>query len=490
MFKKSKKDFYPEKIAYLENTYEEFKPLDFYREMFPVGSFQTENETGNFKPNGLIQMHFKGDKHQKMRTTIIYDSLTELGQILSNWPGYDNIDFSIISGCSYIGKNKTNKNARMCHALIFDIDSVDVKKLKNLLGMAEEGVVPKPTAITVSGNGIHVVYMLSEPIPLYPSKAKALADLKFILTRKLWNAHTSYDPNIQYQGIVQGYRTVGTPTKQGYITKAFRISNAKIDIEELIGFVNEIDIVPYLKPHKGHYFSKRIVNCLKDPNLSMHMLEQLCYFDHSIPLEQAKELWPEWYERRVVKKEGPQHWHTNRAVYDWWLGLIKDKENVKVGHRRNCIYCLAAYAQKCDISEKEFLRDAFSLYDLYESLTIDDNNHFTLRDIQSSVGIYHRSDLTRMSRVAIEKLSGIPILSASSGSPKRSQEEHLKICRSKRDSRLKNGEMWYDKGGRHCVEDKVKKYLTTHPDESNIAKIARECGVSRPTVYKYLNIVS
>lgn len=485
-----KKDFYKEKIEYLvKNDYPEYRPIDFYREMFPKGSFQNESISGNYQPNGLMQFRFKDDKTKKLITHIVFDELNEIGNLTDMCMGYENIDFATVSGCSYIGKNKTNKNARFCYALIFDIDEVDVNKLENILGLAQEKMIPMPTAISVSGNGVHLVYMLQEPIPLYTAKFEMLSNLKSILTRKLWNAKTSLDPNIQYQGIIQGYRAVGTPTKRGHITRAFKISN-KIDIEELIGFVDEMDIVPYLKPTKGPCYSRRIVNCLKDPNLSTRMFEELCYYDHHTPIEMAKELWPEWYERCIVKKEGPSHWKTNRAVYEWWLRIIKNKENVKVGHRHNCIYCLAAYAQKCDIPEKEFLKDAFSLFDLYESLTTNKDNHFTKRDIESAVEMYYKNDLTRMSRKAIEKLSGIPIHSSSDCRPKRSQEEHLKICRSKRDSRLKNGEMWYDKGGRHRVEDKVKKYLADHPEESNITKIARECGVSRPTVYKYINNIA
>lgn len=40
--------------------------------------------------------------------------------------------------------------------------------------------------------------------------------------------------------------------------------------------------------------------------------------------------------------------------------------------------------------------------------------------------------------------------------------------------------------GRPDKESVVRDYIATHPDETNIARIARECGCSRPTVYKYL----
>lgn len=484
------KDFYEEKIQYfLDNNYEEYHPFDFYRDMFPVGSFQQANERGSFKPNGLLQYRSKEHHSKVLITLILNDELSELGPLVDKWPGYENVEFSTISGCSFIGRNKKKMNARMCHALIFDIDAVNVAKLRNIIGMSETKLIPTPTAITVSGNGVHLVYMLSEPIPLYPAKAKMLGDLKSMLTRKLWNEHTSLDPNIQYQGLIQGYRTVGTPTKRGHITRAFKISG-KVDIGELINSIDEIDIAPLLKPEKGEVYSKRIQKLLKDKKLTEHMLEELCYYDYHTPLDEAKELWPDWYERRIVKKEELRHWKTNRAVYDWWFNIINDKKMVKVGHRRNCIYCLAAYAQKCDIDENEFIKDAFSFLDLYESLTNSEDNHFTKDDIQSAIDMYYSNDLTRMSKKAIERLSGIKIPNKKRNSSKLHQKEHLKRCREKRDVQLKNGEARYNVNGRPTVENKIKEYLSAYPDERNISKISRETGVSRPSVYKYLNINS
>lgn len=44
-----------------------------------------------------------------------------------------------------------------------------------------------------------------------------------------------------------------------------------------------------------------------------------------------------------------------------------------------------------------------------------------------------------------------------------------------------------NRGGRPNKSEIVKRYLNDHPGEKNISKIARECGVARDTVYKYLN---
>ena len=38
----------------------------------------------------------------------------------------------------------------------------------------------------------------------------------------------------------------------------------------------------------------------------------------------------------------------------------------------------------------------------------------------------------------------------------------------------------------YCSKDEViSEYLKSHPNITNISQIARGCGVSRPTVYKY-----
>lgn len=219
-------DYYNEKIKLLEPNYSEFSPTEYYRMMFPNGSFQMPKESnGDYKPNGILQFRCKGEEKGKMHSRIINDDHKTIDDCLKGNDEYKNIDFAIISGCAYIGRRRISKNVRMCYAIIIDVDSVNKNNLISLLGMCTNHIVPMPTAIVVSGNGIHVVYMLDEPIPTYPETLDALSDLKAILSRKLWNEKTSTDSKIQYQGITQGYRMVGTKTKRGHITRAFKVGN-------------------------------------------------------------------------------------------------------------------------------------------------------------------------------------------------------------------------------------------------------------------------
>jgi hypothetical protein len=102
-----------------------------------------------------------------------------------------------------------------------------------------------------------------------------------------------------------------------------------------------------------------------------------------ISLEEAKEKYSDWYERRIVKKERRGRWTVKRDLYDWWLHRIGDE--IMVGHRFYGIMTLAIYAKKCDIDEGELRRDAFSLLKPYDDMSVGDINRFTKVDVGAGV---------------------------------------------------------------------------------------------------------
>lgn len=474
MLKNKKHDYYNSKINWFrKNGYKEIQPLQFYRNIFSEGSFQNPLESnGDYRPNGLLQ--YRGPYHgeNSMSCCVINDDLKTIQDCIERKGRYKNHEFVLISGCSYIGSQKTNKNARFCHAIIIDIDEVDADNLSNLLGMAYTGLIPIPSSIVVSGNGIHVVYILDAPIPLYYKKAEMLKNLKMMLIRKLWNEKTSKDPNVQYQGIVQGYRAVGTKTKLGHTVRAYQIGNP-ITIDELINTITELDIVPFLKPNKkmasgkinSQIYSERIKHCMNNKHFSEELLQELTTDDKWTMAElknKNPDWFEDWYKRRIIEKQKAGHLHIGRTPYDKWLKEIKI--HARQGNRRMCIYCLAAFAQKCDISEDEFQRDAYSLFEPFNDLTVDKNNPFKKSDIDWAVQQYKEANLIKMSLLAMEKMTGI---------------KYPVTERNHNPNGIK---------GRPSIEEKVLKYLKTYPSEKNISKIVRECNCSRPTIYKYINL--
>ena len=94
-----------------------------------------------------------------------------------------------------------------------------LKKLEGFFWMmSKPEYFPLPNILVNSGHGLHVYFLLEEPVPLYNVDAwKALSKLKHNLTTLIWRSDSSTIPKaqMQYQPILQGFRLPGTLTKFG-----------------------------------------------------------------------------------------------------------------------------------------------------------------------------------------------------------------------------------------------------------------------------------
>ena len=208
------------------------------------------------------------------------------------------VEFAVASPVAYRGKNRTAANAHHLWGFCIDLDGVKMEQLRDLLFQIKNDVLPAPTYIVNSGHGLHIYYLLEDPVPLYKHLHRPLDELKKGLTRIVWNRYTSeIDPEKrQFQGIFQGFRIPGTQSKLGkrYPVVAFRFGN-KTSIEVLNRYVEDKYRIPDLEQQR-------------------------------LPLEQAKLLYPEWYERRIVRQvnarnkwdiAGKVHGDNPYALYDW-----------------------------------------------------------------------------------------------------------------------------------------------------------------------------
>lgn len=83
---------------YLENNYEEVTYLDFYRDIFPIDSFENKGEYVDGKYNGIAVSVGIGDKRVR-RYTITYD-LEKIDELV------ESDDLCLTSPISYIGKTR------------------------------------------------------------------------------------------------------------------------------------------------------------------------------------------------------------------------------------------------------------------------------------------------------------------------------------------------------------------------------------------------
>src|SRR5699024_2885512 len=191
-----------------------------------------------------------------------------------------------------------------------------------------------PTFIVSSCTGVHLYYVLEEPIDLFPNIKLQLKALKYNLTYRYWDYKgTSQEKNIQYQPLNQAFRMVGSINEK-YETeiKAYFVGE-KVSLEQLNEFATDdsvkVDIRQRFKPSK-------------------------------YTLEEAKEKFPTWYTRVIEKGDRtPLKWRIKRDLYDWWK---RQYGEITGGHRYYYLMCMAIYGVKCDISREEVKKDMYKMY--------------------------------------------------------------------------------------------------------------------------------
>ena len=401
--KPTEKQLYKLKNEWLGQFFEEVKPKEFYRAVFPEGSFERAGHFEDGKANGIITIV----ENDKAKNRIVFDDLSVIDEVKG-------AEFAVMSPVAYSGRNRTAANARWLYGIAIDLDGVEMPKLR---------------------------------------------EFKYELIAKVWNRYTSTfteREQVQYQGIFQGFRMVGTQSKLGkrYPVKAFE-TGERVTIEYLNGYLMDK--------------SKAVTDF---------------HYKSDLSLAEARKKYPEWYEKRIVQGERRERWHIKRDLYDWWLRKIK--EGASVGHRYSCLCVLASYAVKCDIPEDELFTDAFSLLQFLDDMSDDEHNRFTKRDIMDAMQFYQENYVT-YSRSEAERVSAIPMPANKRNYQK--QADHLEEARAIRDIRMKRQDRdWREGNGRPKGSGEkskiVEEWQRQHPDGKK-ADCIRETGLSKPTVYKW-----
>jgi len=431
----------------LEQSYREVNYKDFYRDIFPLGSLEEKGVYEVGKYNAIARSIKVGDS--KTKRYIVTDDLDVLDELVKC------DDFCIIRPISFIGKSAKSSNARFMYAMGIDLDGLKKKKNFDFLihqisnGHNMLSVVwglPKPTYLVSSGTGIHLYYVFEKPIPLFKNVVKGLERLKKRLTWQAWTQGASVlSDNVQYESLFQGFRMVGTITKNGGRCRAFKVGN-KVTVEYLNKYVPE-----------------------------EYQVETIVY-QSRLSLKVAKELYPEWYKNRIINKQPKGSWVCKKDLYDWWIRTLK--EGATEGHRYWCIMTLCTYAKKCGVSHEVLEKDAYGLIPFMNTL----GSEFTEDDVLHALQAYDDSYITYPIKT-IEERTDIKIERNKRNG--RRQEQHIKIMNAIRDIEHPDG-TWRNKDGRPDKAKIVEDWRNAHPDGKKI-ECERETGLSRHTILKWWN---
>jgi len=357
----------------------------------------------------------------------------------------------LMGGCTYFNNWISKKSAKDIYSFIIDMDNVYSGTLLNALRQdwrtANGEVLPMPTYIVNSGTGLHLYFVLTEPIPNYKATTENLDKLYRALAIQQTTKRVYLKKQVQWFG--QDFRMAGGMNKYNWKNTVFRVGE-KWDIDELGKAVGLKDV------HFIRYGEKR-----------------------------TKKLTGERKPR--VKRQG---WKTDRAFYD--CALRECRAKTKEGNRYTSMCALSVIAWKCNVSPEELEKDLLSLLPDYNKGA---TRQIKEKEIYSAMKMYNaKAILTQRER--LEDWQGWEYNPIPRNGRKRAEHLHaeywtnekgrpeVNTCKQNRELALKfmrdNGEI----KGRPKAEQTVREWQEQNPNGTK-ADCIRDTGISKPTVYRW-----
>lgn len=310
---------------------------------------------------------------------------------------------------------------RKIYAITIDLDGVSPKDLSRLvLSNYAGGLVP--TYVVNSGQGVHIVYNLSVPIECYnslkPQIHKITIALKSRLGKRLQNGHADYNTSI-----MQSYRVVGSLTKLGQITTAYKVGKSW-GVEELAQIL-------------------RIDWQVQKADL---------------PLPQKTKL------PKQNKKVG----YLPNGMKYLWEYCLKRMKDVPEGNRYTALYALSIVAYKCRIPFEKLKESLESCIDYYNER---DKTIVRRSELNKAIKGYSQKHVLVSSR-KLEEYFGWTFERKVKRNG-RTRENHLLIASATAAAVRK-----VDK------KAKIKAYLKENPDATT-RQIAKALHMSLSTIAKY-----
>lgn len=342
----------------------------------------------------------------------------------------------LMGGCTYFNNWISKKSAKDIYSFIIDMDNVYSGTLQIALRedwrTANGEVLPMPTYIVNSGTGLHLYFVLTEPIPNYKVTTENLDKLYRALAIQQTTKRVYLKKQVQWFG--QDFRMAGGMNKYNWKNTVFRVGE-KWDIDELGKAVGLKNI------HFVRYGEKRTRK-------------------------------PTVMRKSRAKREG---WRTNRSFYDYAVRECRAK--TKEGNRYTSMCALSVIAWKCNVPQEELENDLIELLPHYnEGAT----RLIREKEVYSAMKMYNSKAMLTQ-RESLENWQGWEYKPIKRNG--RTQELHLERARAVQNIDYPNGE-WRNIEGRPKKQELVIEWRKNNPN-GKPKECIKETGLNKNTVYKW-----
>ena len=419
-----------------------------------------------------------------------------------------------------------------CHnlyALVLDLDDVRADTLKLIRDNGTlGGIIPMPTMIVNSGRGLHFYYVFQEPVPFYVKNRPALTALyRSLFLRAKKNIAASPD----WHSLIQPFRLPGSLTKIDQVASGW-ISGEKYSVEKLAATLgltgltidlSQRDLLPqdkYAKekarrialgevsdricPRCGRTLIKRVSGTGKGEFFGCTGFPSCRYM--------------ETLDGTVIGQRSSSL-AMNGSFYSYCLERVQDE--CAEGNRYMSLLALSVVGYKEGIPLEQLKDDFKGLVQRFNQI----GARFTEREASKALRAYNEKAL-KVTAATLEEWFGWSFANKSRHAQEDSERNYSRLqedvdnnpafkdtllvagvldedgkinrrryslwrARRMRDSnQADRGTVWTAKNGHGSVKERIEEYLEKHPGEDNRSKIARELGISRKTVIKWLPIIA
>lgn len=351
----------------------------------------------------------------------------------------------LMGGCTYFNNWISKKSAKDVHSFIIDMDNVYAGVLRTALQddwytNDHTEYLPMPTYIVNSGTGLHLYFVLDEPVPNYKISTENLDKLYRTLAVEQTTKRIYLKKQVQWFG--QDFRMAGGLNKYGLKNTIFRVGE-KWNIDQL---ANDVGL-------KGVHF---------------------------VRYGEPRTVQPKDKKARIRSKRNG--WRSNRGFYDYALRSCFN--NTKEGNRYTSMCALSVIAWKCAVPKEQLERDLKSLLPKYNDGA---DRIIREKEIYSAMKMYNSKALLTQ-RERLETWQGWAYSPIKRNGRKR--DVHLQRARAVQLIDYPNGE-WREGNGRPKGSSKqqlVYEWQQLH-SEGRKVDCERDTGLSRHTVLKWWNTV-
>ena len=344
----------------------------------------------------------------------------------------------LMGGSTYFKEFVSKATTKDVHAFIIDMDNVWAGVLQEALQHdwnTDKEELPKPTYIVNSGTGLHLYYLLSEPIPHYQCNAEIIDQLYRALALQQTTKRIYLQKQVQWFG--QDFRMAGSLNKYNWRNEVFKVGD-KWDIDDLGRAVGLKDA------HFVRYGEKR----------------------KRQPVQRER-------TKNRPKRKG---WRCHRGFYDSTLERCRNE--TKEGNRYMSFCALTVIAWKCNVPIDEVERDLIGLIPKYNKGA---TRQIKEKEVAHALRMYNEKAMVTP-RERLQDWIGWEYKPIKRNGRKR--PVHLQIARATRD--ILHPEGWQNTNGRPTKKEQIAAYRAENPEAKPKDCIAAT-GISKNTVYRWWN---